>query len=106
MSDLHEVSDGCFGLMQLMNSYGDHVHELKGSDVHAIAVRLSELGGSALRLENEVSRHRWNELARREAVERAAQEKARLALETEASQPGSNLVLLSFERPFSDGGAR
>lgn len=100
MADLYELSDGLFELRRMLDDYGHEARMLDPADARAFAACLKEFGAMALKLEHEVSRHRWNSAAR---ADRAMEE----AVAQEALRPNTNLRLFwpAF-RGFSDGRPR
>lgn len=90
-------------LLQLRRGYAEFQHGghvMTSEEVTGLVALLRELGAMARRLENENSRHRWNEAARRERGQ------AQAVMDAIAS-PNSNVALFPIvPRPFSDGHPR
>lgn len=92
-----ELSDGLADLAGLFDNYTHEARVLDPDDARAFRACVRLLLQRARELENEVSRHRWNDEARRE---REAQE----AIVAEAMRPGTNLRLFALpHRPIGDG---
>lgn len=96
------LSDGLFELRRnLTGTYPSGGMVLDDEQADNLFKLLKELGVMARRLENEISRHRWNEQAMRDK-KRIAEETRRVIAEIE--RPGTNVALFPVvARPFSDG---
>lgn len=96
--DLYQVSDALYEMRRRFSDYESCGVVLDGDQVRQLRAELKELGVSAQANEHEISRHRWNDAARRDR-------EIEHAVTIEATRPGTNLVLLTpMERPFGDGG--
>lgn len=93
--NLHEVSDALSKIKTQLNDGGHGGVYVSSEEVIQLAAELDHLTRCARRLENEVSRHRWNDAARHEQAE------AKKIVEA-ALVEDSNVVLLpSREQPFN-----
>lgn len=97
-----ELSDTLFELRrELTSRFPAGGMVLDDEQTSLLTQTLKELGVIARRLENEVSRHRWNEQARQDAKRQARETDRVLA---ELQRPDTNLRLFPVvPRPFSDG---
>lgn len=101
MSMSYDLSDGLTALRRWLADYEGTGVTLSGEDVRELRRQLSPLTTMARKMEHEVSRHRWNELAKADLRKLAEQEEVVVA---EAARPGTNLRLLSRTGvPFTDG---
>lgn len=93
-----ELSDGLAELRDLLSDYTHEPLVLQPDDARTLMEVCAVLRDRARKLENEVSRGRWNREARRE---RLAEADAILAA---VAAPESNVRLFPvIPRPFSDG---
>ena len=98
-----ELSDRLYSMRRALADHDQGGVILSGDQVRGFIAELKNLGVLAQQLENEVSRHRWNEAARKDLA-RIATETA--AITAEAARPGTNLRLLGrMALPIGDGAA-
>ncbi len=96
MMKLYAVSDGLTALRNRLPNMAGAV--LDRTSIGFLIEEVEELRDQALRYEFEISRHRWNDLARREMLEHEDR-----VLEA-AHRPGSNVTLFPT-RPAPMNGA-
>lgn len=93
--DLTTLSDTLSVLKSKFHQGGHGGVFVSSEDAIQLAKQLDEMTRTARRLENEISRHRWNDAARQEQAE------AKKVVEA-ALVEGSNVVLLpTREQPFN-----
>ena len=92
------LSDGLFQLRRaLMDKFPSGGMQLDDAQTDELVAFLKELGVMAQRMENEISRHRWNEPALREQI---------AELEAELARPNTNVRLFPVvSRPLPGGAA-
>ncbi len=96
-----ELSDTLFELRREFEPFEHEARVLTPDNARTLSAVLKELGVMARKLENEVSRQRWNDMALAERSVRLAEGRRIIA---ESERRGSNIVLFPLgERPFSDG---
>lgn len=98
MRELYAIADGVIDVSKVLMDCGVDPASVTGSDYHAFARRLIDLGGGALGMVREISMHRWNALARQNREDLECQAAVDDAAEREADRPGTNLHLLSRAR--------
>lgn len=87
--NLYELSDGLFELRRaFVANEGDKVI-LTAEQVSWMCTILMHFGQTALRQAHEISRHRWNELARADSPV--------IEIMDEAMRPGSNVILFGLD---------
>ena len=96
-ANLYEVSDRIAMLRHELAEGETHGMHFDADQVSQLRRELKDIAALSLANEHQISRHRWNALARLEREEEA--------IVAEATRPGSNVILLSRTAlPFSDGG--
>ena len=93
------LSDGLFELRRsFAATFPSGGMVLDDEQTDQLVTLLKEFGAMARRLENEVSRSRWNEPALRDRIAEAEK------ILAETKRPGSNVALFPVvPRPFQDG---
>lgn len=90
-----ELSAGLFEARRIVNDYAEGRLELTPAVMKSFEGILMDFGMLARKLENEVSRHRWNEAARQDRV------RAAVVVE-ELSRPDTNVTLFPVvSRPIA-----
>jgi hypothetical protein len=93
--NFHAVSDTLFGMAKLFGEYASGQRIAGERDVRILQKLARRLGSEALEMEHEISRHRWNEEARRERETEIVLDQIR--------DPDSNIRLFPVvPRPFGD----
>ena len=100
-SDIYELSDKLREFKQRFKQKRGEDISINPAGVEMLIDELTQITMMARRLENEVSRHRWNEGARHDAVTAAGVAEAVLA---EIRKPDGKVALFPARRPaFTDG---
>jgi hypothetical protein len=97
------LSDGLFELRRnLKDAFPSGGIVLDDDQAETLVRLLKELGVMARQLENEVSRHRWNAMAKEDRA--AEEQRLTEAVLAEIARPDTNLQLFPIvPRPFGDG---
>lgn len=99
MSDLCILSDALSELKSQFHRCGHGGVFVSSDEAIQLAQKLDALTRHARKLENEVSRYRWNEAARQE------REQAKAIVEAVMDKGSNVLFFPACERPFGDGDA-